>query len=99
MIIANVSIDLKKIDKARIKPHANGAQYYSMDIMINDTKDQYGQDVSVTEGQTKEERLAKVKKNYLGNGKVVFKKDGESVSQPPITNAGNGMSDDNNLPF
>ncbi len=74
MEILNVSIDLNKIDKSKIKPHTNGAKYYSLDIIVNDEPNQYGQDVSVATGQTKEERTAGAKKVFLGNGKVLFGK-------------------------
>ena len=39
---------------------------------INDTTDQFGNNVSIYESQTKEEREAKAKKNYFANGKVVW---------------------------
>ena len=41
-------------------------------ISINDTTDQFGNNVSIYESQTKEEREAKAKKNYFANGKVVW---------------------------
>jgi hypothetical protein len=39
---------------------------------VNDTTDKFGNNVSVYETQTKEEREAKVPKKYLTNGKVVW---------------------------
>ena len=39
---------------------------------INDTTDKFGNNVSIYESQTKEEREAKVDKKYLANGKVVW---------------------------
>jgi hypothetical protein len=41
-------------------------------ISIYDQADQYGNNVAMYEEQTKEEREAKSKKTYLGNGKVVW---------------------------
>lgn len=41
-------------------------------IAINDETDQYGKNVAVWEQQTKEQRDAKEKKNYCGNGKVFW---------------------------
>jgi hypothetical protein len=41
-------------------------------ISVYDQTDQYGNNVAMWEEQTKEEREAKAKKNYLGNGKVVW---------------------------
>lgn len=66
------SIDLNKIDKSRIVTGKNGAKYYNISIIINDTKDQYGNDCSIQEGQTKEERSAKKERKYIGNGKTIY---------------------------
>ena len=95
MQILNVSIDLTKIDKTKIKPHANGAKYYSMDIIIKDEPDQYGQTVAVKTNQTKEERERGDKATYIGNGKVVFSKVPEIDSFPPPLDQQSG----NDLPF
>jgi hypothetical protein len=67
-VLANVSIDVTKIDKAKLY---NG-KYLNVTISINDQTDTYGNNVSVTESQTKEERDLKTSKRYLGNGKVVY---------------------------
>lgn len=77
-MIIGLSIDLNKIDKDKIIPGKNGAKYYNLDVMVNDQQNDFGKDVSVTEPQTKEQRKDKVKKTYLGNGKVLWK--GESKS-------------------
>lgn len=79
--LLGISIDLAKIDKNRIKPGKNGQKYYDVSIMVNDQEDQYGKDVQVWEGQTKEEREAKSQRNFLGNGKTVW--DGGSVQATP----------------
>ena len=62
------SIDLTKIDKEKL---VNG-KYLNIQISINDTSDQYGNNVGITIGQSKEEREAKAEKVYLGNVKVVW---------------------------
>ena len=41
-------------------------------VSINDEADPYGQNVAVTCSQTPEERENKVKKTYVGNGRVVW---------------------------
>ena len=74
--------------------------YKNYTISINDTTDQYGNNVVVYESQTKEEREAKAKKTYLGNGKVVWT-DGkitvaEKKAQKQVTNAEDDLSQ---LPF
>ena len=62
------SIDLTKIDKSKLKD----GKYLQVQISVNDTTDNYGNNVSITVNQTKEEREAKEKKTYLGNAKVVW---------------------------
>lgn len=69
--IINASIDLKKIDKSKIKQHENGALYYNVTIYVNDEPNKFGQDVSIATSVTKEEREAGIKQVYIGNGKVV----------------------------
>ena len=69
--LISASIDLSKIDKSKIK-EKDGHKYYDITIALNDEKDKYGNDCAITEGQTKEERLDKVKKVYLGNGKIIW---------------------------
>lgn len=78
--IINGSIDLSKINKSKIKDGKNGQKYYDISITVNDTPNEYGQDVSIAQSQTKEEREAKEKKIYLGNGKTVWKN--EPVAAP-----------------
>ena len=41
-------------------------------VSINDEADPYGQNVAVTCSQTPDERENKVKKTYVGNGRVVW---------------------------
>jgi hypothetical protein len=62
------SIDLTKIDKSKLKD----GKYLNVQISVNDTTDNYGNNVAITVNQTKEERDAKEKKTYLGNAKVVW---------------------------
>ncbi len=62
------SIDLTKIDKSKLKD----GKYLNVQISVNDTIDNYGNNVAITLNQTKEERDAKEKKTYLGNAKVVW---------------------------
>lgn len=92
------SIDLSLIDKSKIKEvtlkSGKVAKYYDIEIYLKDEKDQYGNDVSVSIGQTKEEREQKVTKVYLGNGKTVWQSDSVQSSD---NNTSNETSDD--LPF
>ena len=61
--IISASIDLAKIDKSKIVAGKNGAKYYNILISVNDEKNQYGQDVSISENQSKEEREGGKKRN------------------------------------
>jgi hypothetical protein len=76
--IATISIDLNKLDKSKIINGKNGSQYYNLNISVNDTTDQYGNNIQVTEPQTKEQRDAKTPKTFYGNGKV-FWTDGKAT--------------------
>ena len=75
-----------------MKPHENGSLYYNIDIAVNDEKNKFGQDVSIFDSQTKEERESKAAKSYLGNGKTVWSNekattntDTAAVSTPTAT--------------
>lgn len=70
--IASISIDLNKLDKSKIVEGKNGAKYYNLNISVNDTTDQYGNNIQVTEPQTKEQREAKTPRVFYGNGKVIW---------------------------
>lgn len=67
-VLINASIDVTKIDKAKLY---NG-KYLNVTISINDQTDTYGNNVALTESQSKEERDLKASKNYLGNGRVIY---------------------------
>lgn len=69
--IINASIDLSKIDKSKIY-EKDGRKWLSLQISVNDNLDNYGNNASVSIGQSKEEREAKTPKIYLGNGKVTW---------------------------
>jgi hypothetical protein len=70
--LINISIDVTKIQRDKIIAHKNGGKYVSLDVWVNDEPDQYGKDCSVNISQTKEEREAKDRKVYCGNGKKLF---------------------------
>ena len=66
--IASISLDIKKIDKSKLKD----GRYLNLDLSIRDELNQYGQNVSVYYNRSKEERHKEVPKEYLGNGKIVW---------------------------
>lgn len=100
--IISVSVNLSKIDKSKIVEGKNGAKYYNMNIIVNDDFDQYNNNVQVTDSQTKQQREAKEKRNFIGNGRVIWsnladvKKD---APQQDNNNGYNGSPSDDDLPF
>jgi hypothetical protein len=75
----------------------------SLQIGINDETNKFGQNVSVSVSQSKEDREAKKDKFYIGNGKV-FWTDGnikvaEKVEKPIIGINGETFLPSDDLPF
>lgn len=68
-----LKIDVTKIDKARLFKGAKGT-YLNLVVYENDTPDQFGNDFSVKQECTKEEREAGVKMPYIGNGEHIGQK-------------------------
>ncbi|MHA1482888.1 MAG: hypothetical protein ACTSQA_05585 [Candidatus Heimdallarchaeaceae archaeon] len=98
--LISVSIDVSKLPKEKFVKGAKGV-YYKFTIGVNDTTNQYGQNVSMWDEQTEEERSAKKKKLYLGNGKV-FWTDNNIVKAEPKQNEEpviEDNSEDDGLPF
>lgn len=70
-----ISISLKKaeLEKLPVFTGDYGTEYYNLTLFVDESKkDRFGNTVAVTESQTKEQREAKVPKNYVGNGKVMW---------------------------
>lgn len=72
--IISASINLEQIEKAKIISGKKG-KYLPITIIVNDDVNAFGQNVAITQEQSKEERDAKTAKNYIGNGKVVWSND------------------------
>lgn len=66
--IINFSIDLSKVNKEKLKD----GKYLNGTMKINDEVNDYGQNAQIFHSQTKEERSSEAKKEYFGNGKVVW---------------------------
>lgn len=79
-----------------IKNAQGGYDKYTMSI--NDTQDNYGNNASVFVTQTKEEREAKAKKVYIGNGKVTWT-DGNIVKAEFVEKPEAKVEKDDSLPF
>lgn len=69
--LINGSIRVDKLPKEKFIKGKDGAVYYNFTISVQDDT-RYGNNVAFMDSQTKEERDAKMPKNYLGNGKVVW---------------------------
>lgn len=54
------------------KKTGEDAKGVKIQISISDTSNDYGQNVSATISQTKEQREQKVKQSYVGNGKCFW---------------------------
>jgi hypothetical protein len=76
----SASLDVSKISKDKLVKGEKG-NYLNITISINDEEDNYGNVLTITESQSKEERESKAKKNYLANGKLVWSSDGGSTAK------------------
>ena len=82
--IIKASINLNAIPKEKIFVGKKG-KYLPITITLNDELDQFGNQGPVVVVQTKEERVAKAPKTYLGNVKVVWS-NGQNVDPAPRDN-------------
>tara|TARA_R110000824_G_scaffold99980_1_gene237657 strand:- start:314 stop:640 length:327 start_codon:yes stop_codon:yes gene_type:complete len=65
--LISLSIDLTKITRSRLKD----GKYLQTTISIND-ETKYGNNVSMYESQSEEERTSKAPRTYIANGRVVW---------------------------
>ena len=79
--ILSASLNVSKIDQTKLIPGKTG-QFLNVTITINDEVDKFGNNASIFESQSKEEREAKTPKNYLGNGKVIWTSDKKKEDLP-----------------
>ena len=96
--LINASIDLTKVDKTKLVK----GKYLNLTIAVNDNLDNYGNNVSLTIQQSKEERDLKASKTYLGNGKVVYTNGEVKVAEKqekPLQNTSDKFKDTPDLPF
>jgi lantibiotic modifying enzyme len=96
--LINASIDLTKVDKTKLVK----GKYLNLTIAVYDNLDNYGNNVSLTIQQSKEERDLKASKTYLGNGKVVYTNGDVKVAEKqdkPLQNTSDKFKDIPDLPF
>jgi len=79
--ILSASLNVAKIDQTKLIDGRTG-KFLNVTITINDEVDKFGNNASIFESQSKEERDAKIPKNYLGNGKVIWTSDKKSNDLP-----------------
>jgi hypothetical protein len=97
--IITASIRVDKLPKEKFIKGKDGAVYYNFTLSIND-ETRYGNNVWVTDSQTKEEREAKIQKLSLGNGKVVWTDNSIVIAEREDNNNINNNNDnDADLPF
>ena len=94
--LLNVSIRVDSLPKEKFVQGKDGKVFYNFTISINDESNQWGQNVSLTDSQTKEEREAKKPKTYLGNGNVIWTNGQISVADKKAEAT---KEDDDSLPF
>ena len=70
-VLINASMRVDKLPKEKFIKGKDGAVWYNVTISVSD-ETRFGNNVAITDSQTKEERDAKKQKTYLGNGKVVW---------------------------
>jgi hypothetical protein len=94
-----ISIDVTKLDKSKLVKGKKGT-YANITVSVNDEDDQFGNNTSVWESQTKEERDDKVDRNFLGNGKVVWSSQSSSDTKKTSSKKSSKQDDDaDDLPF
>jgi hypothetical protein len=95
--LLNVSLRVDKLPKEKFVQGKDGAVYYNFTVGVNDDSNQFGQNVSLTDRQTKEEREAKKPKTYLGNGNVVWTDGNIKLAEKKVETTKELVDD--NLPF
>ena len=92
------SIRVDKLPKEKFVKGKDGAVYYNLTISVQD-ETRFGNNVAFMDSQTKEERDAKVAKNYLGNGKVVWTDGNVKLAEREEEAAKVEATADSDLPF
>jgi hypothetical protein len=95
--IINVSLRVDALPKEKFISGKDGKVYYNFTVSVNDEPNQFGQNVSLTDSQTQEEREAKKPKVYLGNGNVVWT-NGE-IKTAPKKDKATAAEVESDLPF
>lgn len=79
--IVNFRIDVTKISKEKLYKGKKGT-YLEVSAMISEDEHQYDTPCAIWEKLTQEERENDKKRNYIGNGKVVWVDEAEQEPKP-----------------
>jgi hypothetical protein len=94
--IIQMSIDVTKIDKSKLKD----GKYLNVSISVNN-ETKFDNNVSMCYNQSKEERESGAKKTYFANGRVIWTDGVIKVAEKSIQNdlpSGNAVAE-TDLPF
>jgi hypothetical protein len=101
--LIELKLDLEKLKKEKYFKGKKGT-YYTVTLSVSDDTNDWGQNVSAFDSLTKEERDAKVSKNFVGNGKVIWT-DGKITKADIQENSSSSkksksiLGEDDDLPF
>ena len=87
--LINAKINVSKIDKTKLFKGAKGT-YLDLAIWVNETPDQFGNDISIEQRTGKDE-----KKIYLGEGKFYVKSEPKAEAKKEVVI----NLEDSDLPF
>ncbi len=73
--------------------------YKNYTLSINDDTNEYGQNITMYEEQTKEQREAKVKRVYIGNGKIFWTDGKINAAERVERETVSSNNSDSDLPF
>lgn len=94
--IINHYIDLTKVDKSRLRE----GKFLQVTTVVND-ETKYGNNVGTYESLSKEEKDSGKKRNYIGNGKVVWTDGNIGVAdkEGPAPTTNGKVTTNEDLPF
>ena len=102
----NIKLDVAKLDKSRFFKGQKGTYCDLTAFIDTENVGQYGDNGTVTQAQTKEERADKVRLPIVGNVKVFHKGTGkppvnghETAYQPPVNTRQPTTNFDEDIPF
>ena len=99
-VLANIYIKEETLETLLKTVRAKKEKGVSLTIAINDDTNEWGQNVTSFVSQTKEQREAKAKKFYVGNGAVNYVKGEVKIADKVDKTSNSSQSNDSDpLPF